>query len=75
MRQLNHLIFFIIIQGGWEHGIKDIVFKFETKMIYTSNAHSRRIVDVEFLILLIQSFFLPNSCLFLDLMVISIAAV
>ena len=75
MRQLNHLIYFIIIQGGWEHGIKDIVLKSETEMKYTPNAHSRRIADVEFLILLIQNFFLPNSCLFLELMVISIAAV
>ena len=62
------------MQGGLEHGIKDIVMKFETEMTYTTNAHSRRIVDVEFLILLIQNFFL-NSCLFLDLTVISTAAV
>ena len=55
--------------------IKDIVMKFETNMTYTTNAHSRRIVDVKmFLILLIQNVFLPNSCLFLELMVISIAA-
>ena len=75
MQHLNHLFHFTIMQGGWEHGIENILLKSETKMIYTSNAHSRRIVDVEFLILLIQNFFLPNSCLFLDLMVISIAAV
>ena len=74
MRHLNHLRYFTIMQGGLEHGIKDIVMKFETEMTYTTNAHSRRIVDVEFLILLIQNFFL-NSCLFLDLTVISIAAV
>ena len=47
--------------------------KFETNMTYTTNAHSRRIVDVK--MFLIQNFFLPNSCLFLELMVISIAAV
>lgn len=74
MRHLNHLLYFTIMQEGLEHGIKDIVMKFETEMTYTTNAHSRRIVDVEFLILLIQNFFL-NSCLFLDLTVISIAAV
>ena len=74
MRHLNHLLYFTIMRGGLEHGIKDIVMKFETEMTYTTNAHSRRIVDVEFLILLIQNFFL-NSCLFLDLTVISIAAV
>ena len=76
MRHLNHLFHFTIMQGGLEHGIKDIVMKFETEMMYTTNAHSRRIVDVKmFLILLIQNFFRPNSCLFLDLTVISIAAV
>ena len=76
MRHLNHLFHFTIMQRGLEHGIKDIVMKFETEMTYTTNAHSRRIVDVKmFLILLIQNFFLPNSCLFLELMVISIAAV
>ena len=74
MRHLNHLLYFTIMQRGLEHGIKDIVMKFETEMTYTTNADSRRIVDVEFLILLIQNFFL-NSCLFLELMVISIAAV
>ena len=75
MRHLNHLLYFTIMQGGLEHGIKDIVMKFETEMTYTTNAHSRRIVDVKmFLILLIQNFFL-NSCLFLELMVINIAAV
>ena len=76
MRHLNHLLYFTIMQRGLEHGIKDIVMKFETEMTYTTNAHSRRIVDVKmFLILLIQNFFRPNSCLFLELMVISIAAV
>lgn len=75
MRQLNHLIYFTIIQGGWENGIKDIVLKFETKMMYTTNAHNRRIVGVEFLISLIQNFFLPNSRLFLELMVISVVSV
>ena len=76
MRHLNHLFYFTIMQGGLEHGIEDIVMKFETEMMYTINAHSRRIVDVKmFLILLIQNIFLPNSCLFFDLMVISIAAV
>ena len=76
MRHLNHLFYFTIMQGGLEHGIEDIVMKFETEMMYTINAHSGRIVDVKmFLILLIQNFFRPNSCLFLDLMVISIAAV
>ena len=76
MRHLNHLLYFTIMQGGLEHGIKDIVMKFETEMTYTTNAHSRRIVDVNmFLILLIQNFFRPNCCLFLELMVISIAAV
>ena len=76
MRHLNHLLYFTIMQGGLEHGIKDIVMKFETEMMYTTNAHSRRIVDVKmFLILLIQNFFRPNSCLFLELTVISIAAV
>ena len=76
MRHLNHLFHFTIMQRGLEHGIKDIVMKFETEMTYTTNAHSRRIVDVKmFLILLIQNFFRPNSCLFLELMVISIAAV
>ena len=76
MRHLNHLFHFTIMQRGLEHGIKDIVMKFETEMTYTTNAHSRRIVDVKmFLILLIQNIFLPNSCLFFDLMVISIAAV
>ena len=76
MRHLNHLFHFTIMQGGLEHGIKDIVMKFETEMMYTTNAHSRRIVDVKmFLILLIQNFFRPNSCLFLELTVISIAAV
>ena len=76
MRHLNHLFYFTIMQGGLEHGIKDIVMKFETEMMYTINAHSRRIVDVKmFLILLIQNVFRPNSCLFLELMVISIAAV
>lgn len=73
MRHLNHLFHFTIMQGGLEHGIKDIVMKFETEMTYTTNAHSRRIVDVK--MFLIQNFFLPNSCLFLELMVISIAAV
>ena len=73
MRHLNHLFHFTIMQGGLEHGIKDIVTKFETEMTYTTNAHSRRIVDVK--MFLIQNFFLPNSCLFLELMVISIAAV
>ena len=73
MRHLNHLFHFTIMQGGLEHGIKDIVTKFETEMTYTTNAHSRRIVDVK--MFLIQNFFLPNSCLFLELTVISIAAV
>ena len=73
MRHLNHLFHFTIMQGGLEHGIKDIVTKFETEMTYTTNAHSRRIVDVK--MFLIQNFFLPNSCLFLELMVISTAAV
>ena len=73
MRHLNHLFHFTIMQRGLEHGIKDIVTKFETEMTYTTNAHSRRIVDVK--MFLIQNFFLPNSCLFLELMVISIAAV
>ena len=73
MRHLNHLFHFTIMQRGLEHGIKDIVMKFETEMTYTTNAHSRRIVDVK--MFLIQNFFLPNSCLFLQLMVISIAAV
>ena len=73
MRHLNHLFHFTIMQGGLEHGIKDIVTKFETEMTYTTNAHSRRIVDVK--MFLIQNFFLPNSCLFLELMVIGIAAV
>ena len=76
MRHLNHLFHFTIMRGGLEHGIKDTVMKLETEMTYTTNAYSRRIVDVKmFLILLIQNFFRPNSCLFLELMVISIAAV
>jgi len=75
MRHLNHLFYFTIMQGGLEYGIKDIVVKFETEMTYTTNAHSRRIVDVEFLISLIQNFFLPNLRLFLEVMVISVVPV
>ena len=63
------------MQGGWEHGIKDIVLKFEMEMTYTTNSHSRCIVDVEFLISLIPNFFLFNSRLFLELMVISVVTV
>lgn len=49
------------MQGGLEHGIENIALKSETEMTYTTNAHSRRIVDVRmFLILLIQNFFLPQ---------------
>ena len=58
MRHLNHLFHFTIMQGGLEHGIKDIVTKFETEMTYTTNAHSRRIVDVK--MFLIQNFFRPT---------------
>ena len=70
MRQLKLFEFLHNIDQDWEHGIKGIVLKFESKMVFTTNVviTECHIMAVAFLISLTHNLFIdliPASFLYL----------